>query len=139
MSDTLGSGPEVIGPRSACVQVGVRTVDRMIPLLRRLAGTRRDWRLDRIPRFSLPRPGLHWLGPIGIVVSVLVGWPAFSGATGEEGNVAFGLFIGAASIVLMAWSFVLPPMVIVLMLLPRLQGERPRQLSLDEVDRKDLF
>ena len=79
----------------------------MIPLLRRLVGTRRDWRLDRLPRISLPRPGLHWLGPIGIVVSVLVGWPAFSGATGEDGNVAFGLFIGAASIVLMAWSFVL--------------------------------
>ena len=79
----------------------------MIAFLRRLAGSRRDWRLDRFPRFSLPRPGLHWLGPIGIVVSVLIGWPAFSGATGEDGNVAFGLFIGAASIVLMAWSFVL--------------------------------
>ncbi len=79
----------------------------MISFLRRLAGSRRDWRLDRLPRLSFPRPGLHWLGPLAIVASVLVGWPAFSGATGEGGSVAFGLFIGAASIVLMAWSFVL--------------------------------
>ena len=35
-------------------------------------------------------------------------WPAFAGAIGEGGgSVQFGLFIGAASIVLMAWSFVL--------------------------------
>ena len=79
----------------------------MTSFLRRLAGTRRDWRLHRLPRLSAPRPGLHWFGPIAIVVSVVIGWPAFSGATGEDGTVAFGLFVGAASIVLMAWSFVL--------------------------------
>lgn len=42
-----------------------------------------------------------------MVLSVALTWPAFAGAQGEEGNVAFGLFIGAASIVLMAWSFLL--------------------------------
>ena len=36
-----------------------------------------------------------------------IAWPAFAGAKGEDGNVAFGLFVGAASITLMAWSFVL--------------------------------
>ena len=42
------------------------------------------------------------------MATTLVGWFAFQGAQGEEGgSVAFGLFIGAASIVLMAWSFVL--------------------------------
>ncbi len=43
-----------------------------------------------------------------MAASVVVGWFAFAGATGEEGgSVALGLFVGAASIVLMAWSFVL--------------------------------
>ena len=45
-----------------------------------------------------------------MVVTTLVGWFAFAGATGDEGQgatVALGLFVGAASIVLMAWSFVL--------------------------------
>lgn len=51
---------------------------------------------------------MAWLGPLAVVASVVLSWPAFSGATGEEGgSVAFGLFIGAASIILMAWSFLL--------------------------------
>ncbi len=41
-----------------------------------------------------------------MVASTLAIWPAFAGAQGD-GNVAFGLWIGAVSIVLMAWSFVL--------------------------------
>jgi len=36
----------------------------------------------------------------------VAGWFAFAGATGD-GQVALGLFVGAASIVLMAWSFLL--------------------------------
>ena len=36
----------------------------------------------------------------------------------------------------MAWCFVLPPLVIVLILLPKKQGARPRQPSLDEIDRR---
>ena len=42
-----------------------------------------------------------------MAASVVLPWFAFASATGDGANVAFGLFIGAASIVLMAWSFVL--------------------------------
>ncbi len=34
-----------------------------------------------------------------------------------------------------AWCFVLPPLVFVLLLLPRHQGQRPRQPRLDESER----
>ena len=77
------------------------------PWWRRLLGRPSDWHLRR-PSLRIGRPRLAWLGPIAVVVSTLVGWYAFQGAQGEEGgSVSFGLFIGAASIVLMAWSFVL--------------------------------
>lgn len=72
-----------------------------------MIGKRADWQLQR-PFLGLPRPGLHWLGPIAVVATTLLSWPAFAGAIGEGGeSVQFGLFIGAASIILMAWSFVL--------------------------------
>lgn len=35
----------------------------------------------------------------------------------------------------MAWCFLLPPLIIMLALLPRLSGQRPRRPSLDEEDR----
>jgi hypothetical protein len=35
-----------------------------------------------------------------------------------------------------AWCFVLPPIVLVLLILPRYQGVRPRQPPLDESDRR---
>ena len=35
------------------------------------------------------------------------------------------------------WCFVFPPLVIWLMLMPKNQGPRPRQPSLDEIDRGD--
>jgi predicted ferric reductase len=44
------------------------------------------------------------VGPIVVMASVLVGWFAFTGAVGEEGSATLGLFVGAASIQLMAWS-----------------------------------
>lgn len=49
------------------------------------------------------------IGPLAVIGSVVASWPAFAGATGEGGNgtVAFGLWVGAASILLMAWSFLL--------------------------------
>lgn len=37
----------------------------------------------------------------------------------------------------MGWSFILPPMVLVLALLPKLEGPRPRQPTLDEEDAAD--
>jgi len=69
-------------------------------------GRPRDWNL-RKPAISRPRLKLSLIGPLVITASVAVSWRAFSGAVGEEGNASFGLFIGAASIVFMAWSFVL--------------------------------
>ena len=33
-----------------------------------------------------------------------------------------------------AWSFVLPPMVIILLLMPKNQGSKPRRRTLDEED-----
>jgi predicted ferric reductase len=63
-------------------------------LLRAAIGRRSDWRV------SIPEPGALGIGRqlIGI---------AFSGATGEDGSVALGLFVGAAAITLMTWSFFL--------------------------------
>ena len=37
----------------------------------------------------------------------------------------------------MAWSFLLPPLVIWLLLMPKLTGPRPRQPRLDSLDRQD--
>ncbi len=75
-------------------------------LFRRLAGRRSDWHL-RWPDLHLPRPHLGWLGPLAVLASVLVSWPAFAGAVGEGQSVSLGLYVGAVSILLMAWSFVL--------------------------------
>lgn len=36
----------------------------------------------------------------------------------------------------MGWSFLVPPLVLFLAFLPRLQGPRPRQPSVDEMDRR---
>jgi predicted ferric reductase len=41
-----------------------------------------------------------------VIGSVVLSWSAFDSAQGR-GSVAFGLFVGASSILLMAWSFVL--------------------------------
>ncbi len=69
-------------------------------------GARSDWQLRR-PAVRAPRLGIHLVGPVAVLASIAGSWFAFAGATGDGGNVAFGLFIGAASIILMAWSFVL--------------------------------
>ena len=74
--------------------------------LKAALGRPADWHLTT-PHISAPRPRLSWLGPILIAISALVAWPAFAGATGEDGSVQLGLFVGAVSIVLMAWSFLL--------------------------------
>lgn len=80
---------------------------RLFPILATLAGSRSDWlRPARRPR--LPRAGLSLVGPLAVIASVIVSWYAFAGATASEGTtVALGLYVGAVSIVLMAWSFVL--------------------------------
>lgn len=73
--------------------------------LRRFGGSRSDWHLIR-PSIHRPRPHLGWVGPLAIVATVAVSWLAFANAQ-ETGTVRLGLYVGAASIMLMAWSFVL--------------------------------
>ena len=80
--------------------------DSVEALVKRALGRPSDWGARR-PTFVVPRLGSWLIGPALMVASVAVIWPAFSSAQGEDGSVAFGLFIGAVSIVLMAWSFVL--------------------------------
>ncbi len=80
--------------------------DRLRGLARAAIGRRRDWAIAR-PRLGA-LPFRAWLGPFIVAASTAAGWFAFSGAQGDEGgSVALGLFVGAASIVLMAWSFIL--------------------------------
>ncbi|MEL6891670.1 MAG: ferredoxin reductase family protein [Actinomycetota bacterium] len=75
-------------------------------LIRRLLGRPADWHLYR-PRLRLPRPSLAWVGTVAVIASCAVSWLAFDGTRGEDGDVSFGLWVGAVSILLMAWSFVL--------------------------------
>lgn len=72
-----------------------------------MAGKRSDWHLRRPAAPGRPVPGFHWSGPLLAVVSVAAGWWAFKDAVGREDNVAFALFVGSVSIMLMAWSNIL--------------------------------
>ncbi len=60
------------------------------------------------------------------------------------GSVAFAAMLLAGGLALwknrdysswMAWAFLVPPAVVVFLLLPRNTGPRPRQPSLDQLDR----
>lgn len=75
-------------------------------MLRGMVGSPADWNL-RKPVLFIPRPVLGWVGPILIAVSVAASWPAFSVVADRRGYVAWGFFVGTASIILMSWSFVL--------------------------------
>ena len=76
-------------------------------VFRFLLGRPADWHLRRPtpPRLQV-RPELKKFGPLLLLVTCVLSWPAFAGAAGA-GNVAFGLWIGSVAIMLMAWSFVL--------------------------------
>ena len=65
-----------------------------------LLGRPSDWHIRRptLPRIHF---GPNLIGPLAIVASCIASWPAFAGATGEDGNVALGLWVGAVSILLM--------------------------------------
>ena len=79
---------------------------RLHHLGRAALGRRADWLIARPRRATIARRA--WIGPAIIAATTLAGWWAFTGARGEGGgSVALGLFVGAASIVLMAWSNVL--------------------------------
>jgi predicted ferric reductase len=72
-----------------------------------LMGKPSDWRIRRPRVPSVPAPGISWVGPAAAIASVLTGWWAFKDAVGKEDDVAFPLFIGSVSIMLMAWSNIL--------------------------------
>jgi len=55
----------------------------------------------------MPQLSLHWLGPLAMVGSVVTSWFAFSGTAGLDTGSTFSMWVGAVSILLMAWSFVL--------------------------------
>lgn len=69
-----------------------------------LLGRRKDWKLHRPRQMNRPHIGMSSVGPVAMIVATAVGWFAFKDAVGEEDPVAFALFIGSVSIVLMAWS-----------------------------------
>ncbi|MTA28835.1 MAG: hypothetical protein F2562_08280, partial [Actinobacteria bacterium] len=68
-----------------------------------LLGSPADWRLakPRIPHS--PRVDSTLVGPLIAIVTILVGWFAFTDTVGD-GNASFALFIGSVSILMMAWS-----------------------------------
>lgn len=75
--------------------------------LRRVLGRRHDWRL-KVPNVRILRPHLGWVGPLLVLVTTVFAMIASTGGSGPGGNgSASGLTIGAASLTLMAWSFVL--------------------------------
>lgn len=74
------------------------------PIVKTLVGRRTDWRLYRPAPPARPHFGVSWIGPLVLIAATLIGWVAFKDAVGDEGNVAFALFIGSVSILLMAWS-----------------------------------
>jgi predicted ferric reductase len=79
--------------------------NRALTIVRGMLGRRSDWRLVR-PTPSVPHPTVGWIGTALVVASVAFSWLAFDSATGR-GSVGLALFLGASSILLMAWSFVL--------------------------------
>lgn len=77
-------------------------------------GAPADWRLPQLRRFLTRwpriRPKRSWLGWVVILGSVVASWFAFDAVQVEEGApliTAFSLWVGATSILLMAWSFLL--------------------------------
>ena len=75
-----------------------------------LLGRPGDWHLRRpsLPRLRLS-PSI--IGPLMVLITSVLSWPAFAGAQGDgaitSGRVALGLWVGSVSVMLMAWSFVL--------------------------------
>jgi hypothetical protein len=66
-------------------------------------------------------------------VKIIVVWGIFAIAAAALAGVLAGVKNRDYSF-WMAWSFVFPPLVLVLALMPKLKGQRPRRTSLDEED-----
>ena len=79
-------------------------VDTARSLTKTLLGTPADWRLNKPGRPHAPRVDSALIGPAIAIVTILVGWFAFTDAVGKEGDVSFALFIGSVSILMMTWS-----------------------------------
>lgn len=87
------------------------TSDAVPQVLKTLWGTRQDWRLVRPTAPTIPPLSSQWVGPVLVIISLAVGWFAFTDARGD-GAVSFALFIGSVSILLMAWSNLLATRII---------------------------
>jgi len=61
----------------------------------------------RRPNFKPVRLGIHWVGPTLLVASLIVSWQPFRHADGFTSLTGFAQYVGAVSIMLMAWSFIL--------------------------------
>lgn len=68
--------------------------------------------------------GAFWFAAWGVTAIVCA---AIAGVLAGAKNRDYSFWIG--------WTFVLPPLVVVLALLPRHIGPRPRRTSLDEEDK----
>ncbi|RUO97701.1 MAG: hypothetical protein EKK30_13165 [Hyphomicrobium sp.] len=67
-------------------------------------------------------------------------WIVLWGATAIAASIVAAVLAGVKNrdySYWMAWSFLVPPFVIWLLLLPRIKGPRPRQPTLDEIDRRE--
>ncbi len=64
----------------------------------------------------------------GVVIwgAIAIGSAILAGVLAGVKNRDFSFWIG--------WSFIFPPMVLILIFMPRLKGPRPRRPSLDEED-----
>lgn len=71
-----------------------------------LLGRRDDWHLTT-PWIRRPRLAMHWLGPLAMLSTTVGSWFAFGGTNGLTPSSTFSMWVGAVSILLMAWSFVL--------------------------------
>lgn len=66
-------------------------------------------------------------------------WIAIWGLAAVSACVLAGLLAGVKNrdhSSWMAWCFLVPPLVLVLLVLPRAKGVRPRRLSIDEEERR---
>ena len=71
--------------------------------------------------------GAFWIAAWGLVASLAA---ALAGFLASIKNRDYSFWIG--------WTFILPPLVLILALLPRLSGPRPKRPSFDEDD-KNLY
>lgn len=73
-------------------------------------------------------------------MSLAMQWIVLWGGTAIAASILAGVLAGIKNrdtSYWIAWSFLVPPIVLWLLLLPRYKGQRPRRPTLDEIDRRD--